>query len=114
MEKNEYTLEFLLAFDGRIHWLEEGYWLKFEVRRIEATPKRPHSIRYSLTLHDPVGKRRLASIMLMRWRWPAHALRNRRTLSIIGIERKMTPADPTNLSMRTGCYKTFFGKSGAC
>ncbi len=27
----EHTLEFLLAFNDRIHWLEQGYWLKFEV-----------------------------------------------------------------------------------
>jgi len=29
----EYGLEFLLAFDGRIHHLEEGYWIKFEIKR---------------------------------------------------------------------------------
>ncbi len=27
----EYGLELLLAFDGRIHHLEEGYWIKFEI-----------------------------------------------------------------------------------
>ena len=58
MEKPpEHTLEFLLAFDGRIHWLEEGYWLKFEIRLIEPTTERPHGLRYALTLHDPDGKR---------------------------------------------------------
>jgi len=46
-----------LAFDGRIHHLEQGYWLKFEAKRTEPTPERPHGLRYSLTLHDPDGNR---------------------------------------------------------
>lgn len=53
----EHTLEFLLAFDGRVHWLESGHWIKFEIRRVEPTPKRPHGLRYSFTLHDPQGQR---------------------------------------------------------
>lgn len=53
----EHTLEFLLAFDGRLHWLEQGYWLKFEIKRVEMTIERPHGLRYSFTLHDPDGKR---------------------------------------------------------
>ena len=53
----EHTLEFLLAFDGRVHWLEQGYWLKFEIRRVAATDERPHGLNYSFTLHDPDGKR---------------------------------------------------------
>lgn len=53
------ALEFLLAFDGRIHHLEQGYWLKFEISRREATPERPHELRYSFTLHAPDGSRLL-------------------------------------------------------
>ena len=52
---DEHTLEFLLAFDGRIHHLEEGYWLKFEIARVEPTPERPHGLRYALTLHRGRG-----------------------------------------------------------
>ena len=33
--RSDHGLEFLLAFDGRIHHLEKGYWLKFEIRRGE-------------------------------------------------------------------------------
>ncbi len=44
----EYGLEFLLAFDGRIHHLEEGYWIKCEIERVEATKKRPHGLSYSV------------------------------------------------------------------
>jgi hypothetical protein len=46
-----------LAFDGRIHHLEQGYWLKFEIKRVEATPERPHGLCYALTLHNPEGGR---------------------------------------------------------
>lgn len=52
-----HTLAFLLAFDGRIHHLEGGYWLKFEIRRTSPTPQRPHGLRYAFTLHDPEGAR---------------------------------------------------------
>ena len=53
----DHTLEFLLAFDGRIHHLEEGYWIKFDIRRVDATEARPHGLSYSLTLHAPGGAR---------------------------------------------------------
>lgn len=53
----DHTLEFLLAFDGRIHHLEEGYWIKFEIKKVEATKTRPHGLSYSFTLHAPDGTR---------------------------------------------------------
>ena len=55
--QNEHTLAFLLAFDGRIHHLDQGYWLKFEIVRTDTTKERSHGLRYSFTLHDPHGKR---------------------------------------------------------
>ena len=55
----EYTLEFLLAFDGRIHHLEKGYWIKFEIKRVDVSKERPHGLSYSFTLHAPDGKRLL-------------------------------------------------------
>jgi hypothetical protein len=54
---DEHTLEYLLAFDGRVHHLEHGYWLKFEINRGSPTPERPHGLRYSFTLHAPNGTR---------------------------------------------------------
>jgi hypothetical protein len=54
---DEHTLEFLLGFDGRIHYFARGYWVKFEIKRMEPTPERPHGLRYAFTLHDPDGKR---------------------------------------------------------
>lgn len=53
----EHTLEFLLAFDGRTHWMESGHRLKFEIKRVPPTQARPHGLHYSFTLHDPEGKR---------------------------------------------------------
>ena len=53
----DHGLEFLLAFNGRIHHLDEGYWLKFEITRSQVTPKRPHGLTYSFTLHAPDGTR---------------------------------------------------------
>ncbi len=57
MIPDAHTLEFLLAFDGRVHHLDQGYWLKFEITRVEPTAERPHGLRYSFTLHDPEGAR---------------------------------------------------------
>jgi len=54
---DEHTLEYLLAFNGRIHYLEQGFWLKFEIRAASPTPERPHGLHYAFTLHDPDGKR---------------------------------------------------------
>ena len=53
----DHTLEFLLDFDGHIHRLEQGYWIKFEIAIVEATLGRPHGISYSFTLHAPDGAR---------------------------------------------------------
>lgn len=46
-----------MAFDGRIHPLEDGYWIKFEIKRVEAAKERPHGLSYSFTLHAPNGTR---------------------------------------------------------
>lgn len=53
----EHTLEYLLAFDGRQHWYEGGYFAKFEIRRVPADRERPHGLKYSFTLHAPDGTR---------------------------------------------------------
>lgn len=57
ISKDEHTLEFLLACDGRVHWYADGYRVCFEIRRIEPTSDRPHGLRYSFTLHGPSGRR---------------------------------------------------------
>jgi hypothetical protein len=57
VDSREHTLEFLLAFDGRRHWYEGGYHVRFQVTRVKATSERPHGLRYSFTLHNSNGKR---------------------------------------------------------
>jgi hypothetical protein len=56
-ESQDHTLEYLLGFDGRLHWLQDGHYLKFVIARVKPTATRPHGLRYSFTLHDPDGKR---------------------------------------------------------
>lgn len=55
----DHTLEFLLAFDGRIHHYADGYFIKFEIKRVPESQERPHGLRYSFTMHGPDGKRLL-------------------------------------------------------
>jgi hypothetical protein len=46
------SLETLLDLDGEIFPMDNGYWTKFEVRRVAPSKQVPHGIRYSLTLHN--------------------------------------------------------------
>ena len=55
----DFTLEYLLDFDGRVHFLENGCWLKFEIKRVPAAKERPHGLYYSFTLHAQNGTRLL-------------------------------------------------------
>ena len=45
-------LENLLLLDGEIFPMDNGYWVKFEAKVVEASENIPHGVRYSLTLHD--------------------------------------------------------------
>jgi len=47
-----YDLENLLDLNGEVFPMESGYWVKFEVYKVEAAIAIPHGIRYSLTLHN--------------------------------------------------------------
>ena len=49
----------LLDLDGQVFFIDERahYWVKFSVRRVEADERRPHGLRYSLTLHNARGER---------------------------------------------------------
>lgn len=57
MSKHDHTLEFLLDLDGEIIVLSEGYWVKFEAKRVRESGNRPQGIKYSLTLHNDKGER---------------------------------------------------------
>lgn len=55
------TLDTLLHLDGVSFVVEAdgACWVKFVVKRVTATPEKPHGLDYSLTLHDSTGKRLL-------------------------------------------------------
>ena len=55
----DHSLDALLGLNGEVYVIDPKgeHWVKFEVRRVEATPDRPHGLKYSLTLHDAKGKR---------------------------------------------------------
>jgi hypothetical protein len=57
LKKRDHSLELLLDLDGLNFAQEGGFWIKYEVSAVEKTSERPHGIKYSLTLHDPQGKR---------------------------------------------------------
>jgi Family of unknown function (DUF6516) len=53
------SLDALLSLDGEVFVIDPSgdHWVKFEVKRVEVSPDRPHGLRYSLTLHDRNGAR---------------------------------------------------------
>ncbi|SRR5216683_4295007 len=53
----DYELEVLLGLDGFEFQFAGGYWVKIAAHQIEATKTRPHGVKYSLTLHEPAGRR---------------------------------------------------------
>jgi predicted transcriptional regulator len=53
----DHELEFLVSLDGSEFRLATGYAVRIEARVVEATRYRPHGVKYSLTLHDPTGRR---------------------------------------------------------
>lgn len=57
MAKRQTDLDTLLDLHGEVLVQEGGYWIKVEAWSVEPTEGIPHGIRYSLTLHDPKGKR---------------------------------------------------------
>lgn len=53
------TLDVLLDLDGQVLAVdpEGGHWVRFVVTRVPTSPRKPHGIDYSLTLHGPDGER---------------------------------------------------------
>jgi hypothetical protein len=50
-------IETLLDLHDQIIDQGDGYWIKIEAWKAAPTPAIPHGVRYSLTLHEPYGKR---------------------------------------------------------
>lgn len=53
----DHGLTTLIDLDGQIIEQGGGYWIKLEAWRVPPTIHIPHGNRYSLTLHEPYGKR---------------------------------------------------------
>ena len=50
-------VQYLLELDGNIWDQGNGFYVKIEVKCVTVSPARPQGIKYSLTLHNPDGKR---------------------------------------------------------
>ena len=55
--RDDLGLETLLDLNGSIIDQGNGYWIKIEAWRVVADGDIPHGIRYTLSLHEPYGKR---------------------------------------------------------
>lgn len=58
-KRRDAGLDALLELDGQILFVDPRgrHWVRFVVRRVEPSPRRPHGLDYSLTLHDENGER---------------------------------------------------------
>jgi len=50
-------LEVLLSLDGFEFQFAQGYQVRIAAQLVETTSARPYGVKYSLTLHDPEGRR---------------------------------------------------------
>lgn len=57
--KRDPAIDSLLDPHGSILDQGGGYWIKIEAWSVDVSNAMPHGIRYSLTLHEPYGKRLL-------------------------------------------------------
>ena len=57
--RDDPAFDTLLDLDGQVFFVDERarYWVKFSVRRVDVDQRRPHGLRYSLTLHNARGER---------------------------------------------------------
>ena len=57
MKPRDEGLERLLDLDGLLAEVGGGFWITIVAQRVPAEAARPHGISYSLTLHEPGGRR---------------------------------------------------------
>lgn len=55
--RKDHGIDTLIELHDQIIEQNGGYWIKIEAWKVAATEDIPHGIRYSLTLHEPYGKR---------------------------------------------------------
>lgn len=57
MRRRDEGLERLLDLDGFLAEVGGGFWVKIIAQRVPVDNSRPHGVTYTLTLHDPAGRR---------------------------------------------------------
>jgi hypothetical protein len=57
VSRREEALERFLDLDGFLAEVGGGFWVKVIARRVPPAEHRPHGLSYSLTLHEPGGRR---------------------------------------------------------
>lgn len=57
MNSADETLSYLLDLDDEEIIYDGGYVARFKIKKIDATPAKPHGISYSLTFHAADGRR---------------------------------------------------------
>ena len=57
MSRRDEGLERLLDLDGFVAEVGGGFWVKIVAQRVPTDDSRPHGVSYTLTLHDPSGRR---------------------------------------------------------
>jgi hypothetical protein len=58
MTSRDRSLDTLLDLDGQVLVIDDaGYWVRFVVTQVPASPEKPHGLDYTMTLHAPDGER---------------------------------------------------------
>jgi hypothetical protein len=57
MVQHDPGLDRLLDLDGFLAEVGGGFWVKIEARRVPVDAERPQGIAYTVTLHEPGGRR---------------------------------------------------------
>jgi len=57
VSRRDEGLDRLLDLDGLLAEVGGGVWVKIVARRVPPDAGRPHGVSYTLTLHDPAGRR---------------------------------------------------------
>ena len=57
MSRPDEGLDRLLDLDGFLAEIGGGFWVKIVAQRVPPDAQRPHGVSYTLTLHDPTGRR---------------------------------------------------------
>ena len=58
MTDRDHSLDTLLDLDGQVLVIDaSGYWVRFVVTQIPASPEKPHGPDCTMTLHAPDGER---------------------------------------------------------